>query len=42
MKWPALSVFVLFSIAYLREAITWNHLLGFTLIAGGAALIFRA
>ena len=37
-----LSVFVVFSVIYLKEAITWNHLLGFTLIAGGAALIFRA
>lgn len=37
-----LSVFVVFSVLYLKEAITWNHVLGFTLIAGGAALIFRA
>jgi len=36
-----LSVFVVFSVFYLREAITLNHLLGFALIAGGAALIFR-
>ncbi|HWK67156.1 MAG TPA: DMT family protein [Rhizobiaceae bacterium] len=37
-----LSVFVVFSVFYLKEAITWNHVLGFALIAGGAALIFRA
>lgn len=37
-----LAVFALFSVFYLKEAITWNHVAGFTLIAGGAALIFRA
>lgn len=37
-----LAVFVVFSVFYLKEAITWNHVLGFTLIAGGAALIFKA
>jgi hypothetical protein len=37
-----LVVFVLFSVFYLKEGITWNHLLGFALICGGAALIFRA
>ena len=37
-----LAVFALFSIFYLKEAITWNHVAGFALIAGGAALIFRA
>ena len=37
-----LAVFVVFSILYLKEGITWNHLAGFALIAGGAALIFRA
>ena len=37
-----LVVFAVFSVFYLKEAITWNHLAGFTLIAGGAALIFRA
>jgi uncharacterized protein (DUF486 family) len=36
-----LVVFAVFSVLYLKEAITWNHLAGFTLIAGGAALIFR-
>ena len=37
-----LSVFAVFSVFYLKEALTWNHLAGFALIAGGAALIFRA
>ena len=37
-----LSVFVVFSVTYLKEAITWNHLAGFALIALGATLIFRA
>lgn len=36
-----LSVFAVFSVLYLKEALTWNHALGFALIAGGAALIFR-
>jgi uncharacterized protein len=37
-----LAVFAVFSVLYLKEAITWNHVMGFVLIAGGAALIFRA
>lgn len=37
-----LTVFVVFSVLYLREGITWNHVIGFTLICGGAVLIFRA
>jgi uncharacterized protein (DUF486 family) len=37
-----LVVFVLFSVFYLKEGITWNHVLGFALICGAAALIFRA
>ena len=36
-----LVVFAVFSVLYLKEAITWNHLAGFALIAGGAALIFK-
>lgn len=36
-----LIVFVIFSVFYLTEGITWNHAAGFALIAGGAALIFR-
>ena len=37
-----LTVFVFFSVFYLKEAITWNHVAGFVLIAAGAAVIFRA
>jgi uncharacterized protein len=37
-----LSVFAIFSVFFLKEALTWNHLAGFALIAAGAALIFRA
>jgi len=37
-----LVIFSLFSVFYLKEAFTWHHLLGFALIAGGAALIFKA
>ena len=37
-----LSVFAVFSVLYLREAFTVNHLIGFALIAAGAAVIFRA
>ncbi len=36
-----LSVFAVFSVFYLKEALTLNHVLGFMLIAGGAALIFK-
>ena len=35
-----LAVFVVFSVWYLGEPIRWNHLAGFTLIAGGAFLVF--
>jgi len=37
-----LTVFAVFSVCYLKEALTWSHALGFVLIAAGAALIFRA
>ncbi|MCO5073276.1 MAG: DMT family protein [Rhizobiaceae bacterium] len=37
-----LVVFAGFSVLYLKESFTWNHVLGFALIAGGAAVIFRA
>jgi uncharacterized protein len=37
-----LVVFAVFSVLYLKEAITWNHVLGFVLIAAGAAFVFRA
>jgi hypothetical protein len=35
-----LIVFVIFSALYLREPVTMRHLLGFGLIAAGAAVIF--
>ncbi|MEZ5714874.1 MAG: DMT family protein [Paracoccaceae bacterium] len=37
-----LVVFSVFSVLYLREAITLNHLVGFGLIAGGAFFVFYA
>ncbi|MDQ3559514.1 MAG: DMT family protein [Pseudomonadota bacterium] len=37
-----LIVFAVFSVFWLKEAITVNHLIGFALIACGAAFIFRA
>jgi uncharacterized protein (DUF486 family) len=37
-----LVVFAGFSVLYLKEAITWNHAIGFAMIAAGAAIIFRA
>lgn len=36
-----LTVFAVFSVFYLKEALTWNHAIGFAMIAGGAAFIFR-
>ena len=36
-----LVVFALFSVLYLKEALTLNHLVGFALIAAGAFFIFR-
>jgi len=36
-----LTVFAGFSVLYLKEPLTWNHAIGFMLIAGGAAFIFR-
>ncbi len=35
-----LSVFILFSVLYLGENLTINHLIGFTLIGAGAFFIF--
>ena len=35
-----LLVFVVFSVLYLKESFTLNHLLGFTLIGAGAFFIF--
>jgi uncharacterized protein (DUF486 family) len=36
-----LLVFAVFSIFYLGQGITWNHVVGFTLIAAGAFFVFR-
>jgi hypothetical protein len=36
-----LVVFAGFSVLYLKEAITWNHGVGFALIATGAYFVFR-
>ena len=35
-----LAVFAAFSVWYLGEPIRWNHLVGFSLIAGGAFFVF--
>lgn len=35
-----LIIFCVFSIVYLQEKIAWNHLAGFSLIAGAAFFIF--
>ncbi|WP_404339464.1 DMT family protein [Sphingomonas sp. MMS12-HWE2-04] len=37
-----LSVFAVFSVLYLGQKITPNHLIGFALIAAGAFFLFRA
>ncbi|HTG39571.1 DMT family protein [Sphingomonas sp.] len=37
-----LTVFAAFSILYLGQKVTPNHLIGFALIAGGAFFLFRA
>ena len=36
-----LAVFAAFSVLYLGEALTWNHAVGFGLIAAGAFFVFR-
>lgn len=36
-----LSVFALFSVFWLKEQLTWNHAIGFGLIAAGAFFIFH-
>ncbi len=36
------EVFAAFSVLYLKQAITWNHVIGFALIASGAFFVFRA
>ena len=37
-----LLVFSLFSVIWLKEAVTLNHVIGFSLIVAGAAFVFRA
>ncbi len=37
-----LTVFTGFSVFWLKESLTFNHLIGFALIAAGAAFIFRS
>ena len=36
-----LIVFAAFSVLYLKESLTWNHAIGFALIAAGDAFVFR-
>jgi uncharacterized protein (DUF486 family) len=36
-----LSVFAVFSVLYLKEPLSWNHLVGFAFIACGAFFIFH-
>lgn len=35
-----LIVFAVFSVLYLKESLTLNHLIGFSMIAGGAFFVF--
>lgn len=37
-----LSVFALFSVFWLKEPLSWQHAIGFALIAAGAFFIFQA
>jgi uncharacterized protein (DUF486 family) len=36
-----LLIFAVFSIIYLKQAITWNQVVGFALIASGAFFVFK-
>ena len=36
-----LVVFAIFSVFWLKESLTWNHAIGFCMIAGGAAFVFK-
>lgn len=36
-----LTVFAVFSVVYLKEAISWNHAVGFAFIAIGAFFVFH-
>ena len=37
-----LTVFGVFSVVYLQQSVSWNQVVGFALIAGGAFFVFRA
>lgn len=37
----SLSVFAVFSVLYLGEPLKWNHILGFSMIAGAVFIIFK-
>jgi len=36
-----LTVFSIFSLLYLREPLKWNYLVGFAMMIGAAAIIFK-
>jgi uncharacterized protein (DUF486 family) len=36
-----LTVFIAFSVFYLREDVRWNHILGFVLIAAAVVVVFK-
>jgi uncharacterized protein len=36
-----LTVFMVFSVLYLKEDIRWNHIVGFTFLAGAAFFVFQ-
>lgn len=36
-----LVVFAAFSVFWLKETLTWNHAIGFCLIAGGATFVYK-
>ncbi len=40
-RWGSAVYTTGFSVLYLKEAITWNYVIGFALIAGGAFFVFR-
>lgn len=37
----SLSIFMVFTVLYLGEPLKWNYILGFTMIAGAAFIIFH-
>jgi uncharacterized protein (DUF486 family) len=36
-----LLVFAVFSVVFLKEQLSWNHAIGFALIAAGAFFVFQ-